>query len=89
VARHAHATLTTVQVKKTPHGIGVEIRDNGRAFDVQRVLGSRTRKHLGLLGMQERVEMVGGLLSIESFPGKGTAVCAYVPLDEVAKTATP
>ncbi|HLP00652.1 MAG TPA: sensor histidine kinase [Opitutaceae bacterium] len=89
VARHAHATQATVQVKKSPLGIELEVRDNGRAFDVQRVLGSRNRKHLGLLGMRERVEMVGGVLTIESSPGKGTAICAHIPLKKTAKAASP
>lgn len=38
--------------------------------------------HLGLFGMRERVEMLGGSLTIESEPGKGTAVRAEVPCDD-------
>jgi signal transduction histidine kinase len=42
---------------------------------------AKNPKRLGLIGMKERVEMVGGQLSIESAPGKGTTVCAEIPLE--------
>jgi PAS domain S-box-containing protein len=76
VVRHAHAKTASVHILKTPGAIRLEIRDDGRAFSIDKV------KHcgrLGLLGMQERVEMVGGRLSIESTPGQGTVVTAEMP----------
>jgi signal transduction histidine kinase len=57
----------------------MEVHDNGKAFHVLHTLSSRTNKRLGLIGMRERVEMVGGTLSIESEPGRGTTVRAEVP----------
>jgi signal transduction histidine kinase len=57
----------------------MEVADNGRSFQVQRVLSSRTNKRLGLLGMRERVEMVGGSFAIESAPGRGTTLRAQMP----------
>jgi signal transduction histidine kinase len=46
---------------------------------VERVLHAKRNKRLGLLGMRERVEMVGGSLRIESAPGQGTTIRAEIP----------
>jgi signal transduction histidine kinase len=52
----------------------VMIKDDRRGFQPMRTRG------LGLVGMQERVESLGGSLIIESAPGKGTAIGACVPM---------
>ncbi|MCX6950679.1 MAG: ATP-binding protein [Verrucomicrobia bacterium] len=57
----------------------MEVRDNGKSFEVSRTLSAKTNQRLGLLGMRERVEMVGGTVTIESSPGQGTTVRAEVP----------
>jgi len=57
----------------------MKIKDDGKSFQVDRVLHTKKNKHLGLLGMRERVEMVGGSLRIESAPGKGTTIHAQIP----------
>ena len=57
----------------------VEIADNGRSFPVKETLLARSNKRLGLVGMRERIEMIGGTLTIESIPGQGTTVRAEVP----------
>jgi signal transduction histidine kinase len=79
VARHAQASLVQVSIRKIPDAIRMEVADDGRSFQVQRVLSSRTNKRLGLLGMRERVEMVGGSFAIESAPGRGTTLRAQIP----------
>jgi signal transduction histidine kinase len=79
VARHARASLVDVSVEKLPHSICMKIRDNGKSFQVNRVLNIKKNKRLGLLGMRERVEMVGGSLRVESAPGKGTTIRAEIP----------
>ncbi|MFH1498388.1 MAG: sensor histidine kinase [Verrucomicrobiota bacterium] len=79
VARHAQATLVSVSIKKTQGAVRMEVHDDGKSFNVEKTIGSKTNKRLGLLGMRERVEMVGGTLTIESAPGHGTTVCAYIP----------
>jgi two-component system sensor histidine kinase DegS len=80
VAQHAHASRVTVSVRKHPDAIRMEIHDDGKAFEVERVLFAKRHKRLGLLGMRERVEMVGGSFGVESAPGKGTTVRAQIPL---------
>jgi signal transduction histidine kinase len=79
VARHAHASLVEVSIEKLPDSICMIIRDNGKSFHVDRMLNPKKNKRLGLLGMRERVEMVGGSFHVESTPGKGTTVLAHVP----------
>ena len=79
VARHAHATRVEVQIKLLANAVRMQIRDDGRSFDVERLLHSRKNKRMGLLGMRERVEMVGGKFSVESTPGMGTKISAQIP----------
>lgn len=63
----------------------MQITDNGKAFDVEGVSHSNVGKRLGLIGMRERMEMVGGKFSIVSVPGTGTTVNAQVRLRTGAK----
>ena len=80
VARHAKASLVEVSLQKLPGAICLKIKDNGKSFRVRHVLHPKRNKRLGLLGMRERLEMVGGTFSIESARGKGTTVRARIPL---------
>ena len=80
VARHARASRAEVSIEQLPDGIGMTIQDDGKSFQVERVLHGKGGKHLGLLGMRERLEMVGGFLEIESTPGRGTAIHARIPM---------
>ncbi len=65
------------------------INDNGKGFDPDRVLQGRTRNRLGLLGMRERVRMLGGSFTLTSVPGKGTTVLARIPLDAGSAASPP
>jgi signal transduction histidine kinase len=73
-ATHAEAKNAKVSVIQNSDKISVEIVDDGRGFDPQRVRG------MGILGMEERVRRLGGGLTMQSAPGKGTAVKAELPL---------
>lgn len=83
VARHAKASRVEVNLQKLRDGVGMKIKDDGKSFDVDRTLRANGGKRLGLLGMRERMEMVGGNFSIESAPGHGTTVLAQMPLGRV------
>lgn len=76
-ARHAEASELRVGVRVEGAKISVEVRDNGRGF----VPGEREGKigGRGLVGMRERVELLGGTLQIEAAPGAGTAVRVELP----------
>ena len=79
VARHAQASLVDLSIEKLPDSICMKIKDDGKSFQVDRMLNAKKNKRLGLLGMRERVEMVGGSFRVESAPGKGTTIRAQIP----------
>jgi len=80
VAKHARASVVKVIILQVPGGACMKIIDNGKAFNVDRLSSAKWSNRLGLIGMRERVEMVGGRFSIESTPGKGTTIRAEVPI---------
>jgi signal transduction histidine kinase len=82
IAKHAQATRVRVAIRKVAGNVRLEIHDDGKSFRVQRVLTGGKVTRLGLLGMRERVEMVGGTFSVLSAPGKGTTVRAQIPMEE-------
>ena len=79
VASHAQASNVEVSIKKLPGCICLTIKDDGKSFDVKRVLLKNGNGRLGLLGIRERLEMVGGQFTIESSPGHGTTLTARIP----------
>jgi signal transduction histidine kinase len=81
-AKHSQAKVIKVSLLSVPGGVGLEIADNGRSFDVSRLTSARWNKRLGLIGMRERVEMVGGRFNIVSAPGAGTTIRAEIPFAE-------
>ena len=76
-ARHASAQQITLSLRGLEGGLQLAIHDNGCGFDVTL---KRDRPSLGLAGMRERVHLGGGELEVESAPGHGTTVLAWVPL---------
>ncbi len=76
IMRHAQARNVGVVVERRGHLVRAIVEDDGNGFDVETAL---QRGRLGLLGMRERVDMLGGKLTIESRRGKGTTVFAEVP----------
>ncbi len=74
-----------VSIQRVRGVIRLEVKDNGKSFSVQGVLPAGRNKGLGLLGMRERVEMVGGRFNVESSPGQGTTIRAEVPFANGAR----
>lgn len=83
VARHAEASQVAVSIAKLSDYISMQIADNGKSFEVDQMLAPRGRKRLGLLGMRERLEMVGGKFTVTSSPGNGTTIEAQIPLPKL------
>jgi signal transduction histidine kinase len=83
VARHAHATRVEVTLQKLAQGTGMKITDNGKSFSIEQTLRANQGNRLGLLGMRERLEMVGGKFTVHSAPGKGTTIEAQIPFGKV------
>ncbi len=75
VERHSGASGVTVSLRQRDGGLLLTVRDDGVGFDPAVQGGGRS---LGLASMRERVELVGGTLRIDSEPGEGTAIVAWV-----------
>lgn len=80
VARHAQASSVDVILEKRGDGVVVIIEDNGCGMDLKSMVG-KPDKGLGLYGIRERAELLGGKLTIESEPGKGTSLFVMLPLE--------
>lgn len=80
VARHAHASRAEVMLSKLDDAIGMAITDNGEGFRPERLLAGKTNRHLGLIGIRERLEEVGGKFTVTSAPGQGTTLQVRIPL---------
>lgn len=80
IVRHARATRADVLLERRGDRVVVVVEDNGHGFDAD-VARFAQQGHLGLVGMQERAEMLGGSLVIESLTGAGTTIVVEVPYD--------
>jgi two-component system, NarL family, sensor histidine kinase DevS len=76
VVKHADASDVSVVVASRDGGVSAVVEDDGRGFAPDDVRPDA----LGLVGMRERLALLGGTLTVESKPGHGTALIAYVPL---------
>ena len=77
--KHARANRIEVGLNFDTHNVRLSVRDNGRGFDQSEQIADG---HFGLLGMRERAEQLGGVLSIDSAPERGTQIAVEVPLNE-------
>ena len=83
--KHTQAAHIAVRLRETPSAIHIAVIDDGKGFDVDRVMRHYDQQHsLGLLTIQERTEWVGGRLEIQSVPGQGTRVSICVPKEMVS-----
>ena len=81
VIKHATAENVSVILEKRGTRVLLIVEDDGIGFDVERLLETPAKKRrFGLLGMQERVALVGGSLSVESTPGVGTTVLVHIDI---------
>lgn len=79
VGRHAQATSVDVSLVATEDGVQLSVQDNGRGFNPAQTLEHAS---LGIASMKERIHLLAGELEIQSQPGQGTMVMAWVPLKE-------
>ena len=80
VAKHAQASTVRLQARVVAAGLCLSIQDDGRGFDVA-ALRNQTQPQaaFGLLAMVERVRLLGGTLTIDSHPGRGTRLEMVIP----------
>lgn len=80
--KYAQAQTIRIEIMVKPEDVIVRIADNGVGFDVEKVQAQYVeRGSFGMMNMEERTELIGGRLSLQSQPGKGTVVTVTVPLD--------
>jgi signal transduction histidine kinase len=81
IERHARADRALIQVRKEPDDyLVIEIEDDGEGFDPAALKPSPEGRGLGLLGVRERIDLIGGVTEIDSAPGAGTRVVLRVPI---------
>ena len=81
IARHAHAESAYISLEFKEKGVAVEIEDDGIGFDHSHgFIAGIGGKGVGLLGMQERAELLGGTIVIDTRPGGGTRVSVEIPV---------
>jgi len=85
VERHAHASRVDIFIDKQADVVVMRIKDNGQSFDLKRISHLRINKRLGLLGMRERAEMIGGTFEIESTQDQGTTIQVAIPFSKGLK----
>jgi signal transduction histidine kinase len=85
VAKHAQARQVSVRLSQEEGQVVATITDDGAGFDTEQVRTDAVHgAHVGLLGMRERAELLGGRLQIRSTPGEGTAIQVTVPQSALA-----
>ncbi len=85
VAKHANASAVEILIQSLGDSISMEISDNGQGFDVHNDQPSKEKSHLGLIGMRERAEMIGGDFSVASAPGAPTTIRIVVKAPRTRK----
>lgn len=75
VVKHANASHATIRIWRDGPSVRLSVTDDGSGFDPDAV----PRGHIGLIGMRQRADLIGGELTVSSRPGRGTVVEARVP----------
>jgi two-component system, NarL family, sensor histidine kinase UhpB len=90
VVRHAEARNVRIELTHSEGRLSLVVRDDGVGFDVSRILERAAGgANLGLVGMRERVEILGGNLTISAQPGHGTAIQVSFPLPDTGTARAP
>ncbi|OGL50238.1 MAG: hypothetical protein A3H37_00600 [Candidatus Schekmanbacteria bacterium RIFCSPLOWO2_02_FULL_38_14] len=82
ILKHSEARNACLLLENRGNLLKVIVEDNGKGFDVRKVMSSEIDGKLGLFGMQERINLISGDITIESTPGNGTNIYITVPIDK-------
>jgi signal transduction histidine kinase len=80
-AKHSRARNVHIQLDRSAGHARCSIHDDGTGFDVPAVLARKGDRGLGLLGIQERLNAMGGTLDVQSSPGQGTNLLINIPVE--------
>jgi signal transduction histidine kinase len=84
VVRHAHARKVSVNLRKSRNVLTLSVRDDGRGITQKQIAGPTS---IGLIGMRERVGLLGGKVSISGAKNRGTLVRVTIPLQQPSSPA--
>ena len=85
IRKHSGATKVNVRLEFLEKKLIVDINDNGKGFDLARTLHSAVDAgHVGLVGMKQRAEMLGGNIKFKSSQGGGTTIVLTLPVQQPA-----
>jgi signal transduction histidine kinase len=85
IARHAHASRVNIGLSQDASGVRLIVTDNGIGFDVSAPPKYERGSGLGLVGMRERVALVGGTCTVEAESGHGTRIVIELPVKEAGE----
>jgi two-component system sensor histidine kinase UhpB len=81
IARHAHATQVRLRLERRASSVTATVEDNGQGFDTKELVACKASEWgAGLLGMRERVTLLGGSFYVQSVSGSGTQLSVEIPL---------
>ncbi len=95
IVKHANVDSATVEVRQHPDRLSITVSDEGSGFDVATKAAESDKSHFGVFSIDHRIEAIGGTLTIDSAPGKGTRVCLEIPVtatsadDQTVQTEPP
>jgi PAS domain S-box-containing protein len=82
IIKHAQAKRVSILLEHRGNRAVTIVEDDGTGFDIEAAMNKPiAERTLGLLGMRERVELIGGTLDVESTPGAGTTIVVRIPTD--------
>jgi signal transduction histidine kinase len=82
ILKHSQATEASVIIRRSPGGLRLMIRDNGKGFTPNTAKSDSPRGGFGLIGITERAQLLGGKPIIYSAPGQGTAISIEIAYDQ-------
>jgi len=82
VVKHAGASRVRLSLGRVGEGVRLVVEDDGKGFDTDTIAGAESRGAYGLVGMNERAELIGGRISVASWPERGTSIEVVVPVPE-------
>lgn len=85
IAKHSSATTVNIHLSSTDQSVALRVEDDGVGFRVEEAL--ERRNSFGLLGMMERVALLGGAFDVQSLPGKGTRIAIHLPIKQAIAPA--
>jgi signal transduction histidine kinase len=81
IAKHAQARQAWIEIARQPGSLRCLVRDDGVGFDVASAAIKNGQRGLGLVGIRERIEVLGGTFQLHSEPGRGTEISIIIPLE--------